>query len=194
VTRRRTALAAAGVVVILLAAWGLTQVLERVMVRPAEQTAEAGTARPEQAQAPVRHITATLFYGSQDGQQLVAIQREVPFGEGSVDQGRQILLAQLTLAPPAPQAAVIPKGTTLRSFHVTESGDAFIDLGPEIVASHPGGSAGELLTVYALVNAVTANLPAVRRVQILVDGKEVDSLAGHVDLRRPLQRNDALVR
>jgi hypothetical protein len=31
-------------------------------------------------------------------------------------------------------------------------------------------------------------------VQILVDGREVDTLAGHIDLRRPLQRNDTLVR
>jgi hypothetical protein len=31
-------------------------------------------------------------------------------------------------------------------------------------------------------------------VQILVDGKEVDTIAGHVDLRRPLTRDDSLVR
>ena len=33
---------------------------------------------------------------------------------------------------------------------------------------------------------MTTNLPAVKAVQILVDGREVDTLAGHVDLRRPL--------
>jgi hypothetical protein len=33
------------------------------------------------------------------------------------------------------------------------------------------------------------NLPAITRVKILVDGKEVDTLAGHVDLRQPLARN-----
>jgi hypothetical protein len=33
------------------------------------------------------------------------------------------------------------------------------------------------------------NLPAIERVQILVDGREVDSLAGHIDLRRPLPGN-----
>jgi hypothetical protein len=43
------------------------------------------------------------------------------------------------------------------------------------------------------VNAVTANLPAISQVQILVDGREVDTLAGHIDLRRPLQQNDTLV-
>ena len=30
---------------------------------------------------------------------------------------------------------------------------------------------------------------AISRVQILVDGKEVDTLAGHVDLRHPLEKN-----
>jgi germination protein M len=41
---------------------------------------------------------------------------------------------------------------------------------------------------------VTANLPAVQRVQILVDGKEVDTIAGHVDIRQPLTRDTSLIR
>jgi len=64
----------------------------------------------------------------------------------------------------------------------------------DVARGHPGGSLNELLTVYAIVNAVSANLPAARRVQILIDGKEADTIAGHVDLRRPLTRNDSLVR
>jgi hypothetical protein len=47
----------------------------------------------------------------------------------------------------------------------------------------------ELLTIYTIVNAITENLPAVTSVQLLVDGKEVETLAGHVDLRRPLTKN-----
>jgi hypothetical protein len=35
---------------------------------------------------------------------------------------------------------------------------------------------------------LTENLPTITRVQILIDGREVDTLAGHVDLRRPLAR------
>ena len=46
-----------------------------------------------------------------------------------------------------------------------------------------------LCGLYTIVNALTVNLPAVKRVQILVDGREVDTLAGHVDLRHPLQKN-----
>jgi hypothetical protein len=139
------------------------------------------------------HITATLFYGAPDGQMLVPVRREVALAPTVVDQGRQILTAQLTAEPPSSYVSVIPAGTTLRAFYVTERGDAFVDLSPDVVRGHPGGSLNELLTVYAIVNVVTANLPAARRVQILVDGKEADTIAGHVDLRRPLTRNDALV-
>ena len=89
---------------------------------------------------------------------------------------------------------VVPKGTKLRAFYVTERGDAFVDLSGDVVSAHPGGSLTELLTVYAIVNAVTSNLPAVQRVQLLVEGKEVDTIAGHVDVRRPLERDTTLVR
>jgi hypothetical protein len=60
---------------------------------------------------------------------------------------------------------------------------------PEIVTAHPGGSLNELLTIYTVVHALTLNLPAITSVQLLVNGKEVDTLAGHVDLRRPLAKN-----
>jgi hypothetical protein len=33
------------------------------------------------------------------------------------------------------------------------------------------------------------NLPSITGVQILVEGREVDTLNGHVDLRRPMARD-----
>jgi Sporulation and spore germination len=72
---------------------------------------------------------------------------------------------------------------------VSERGEAFVDFSKEITSQHTGGALDELFTVYAVVNALTVNLPAITRVQILIDGKEADTLAGHVDLRHPLQKN-----
>jgi len=72
---------------------------------------------------------------------------------------------------------------------VTERGDAFVDFSADITAGHPGGSLEETLTVYTVVDVLAVNLPAITHVQILVDGKEVDTLAGHVDLRQPLAKS-----
>ena len=173
------------VVVTLVAVMSIERLVppRRTAVRPA----------PPQTATATAHINATLFYGSLDGQALIPLRREVPLADGVVAQGAQILRAQLAEAP-APLVSVIPKGTSLRAFYVTDRGDAFVDLSREVSAAHPGGSLMELMTVYAVVNAVTANLPKVQRVQILVDGKSVDTIAGHVDVRRPLARDVSLVR
>jgi spore germination protein GerM len=143
--------------------------------------------------AATAHIEASLFYGAPDGHALVAVRREVELADDPLAQGREILRHQLGAAPP-PYVSVIPEGTTLRAFYVTDRGEAFVDLSSEIITAHPGGSMTELLTVYAIVNAVTANLAAVQRVQLLVEGREVETIAGHVDVRRPLSRDPSLVR
>ena len=183
--------AGVGVLLIGLLAWGVMRSLERLAgIQPApDQVVAEPTAPPP----GVPRITATLFYGSADGGALVAVRREVALAEGTVPQAREILEAQLQRAP-EPYATVIPEGTALRAFYATERGDAFVDLSPEVSTKHSGGSSTELLTVYAIVNAVAANLPTIQRVQILIDGREVDTLAGHVDLRRPLERDFSMVR
>lgn len=179
---------AIGVALLGLLAWGVTSLLERLTEREA---ATAVTATPPPP-SETPHIAATLFYATAEGDALLPVQREVPLAEGLVAQGRQILTAQFA-PPPAPYISAIPPGTMLRAFYVTEKGDAFVDVSG-ISTAHPGGSLTEMLTVHAIVNAVTANLPAVQRVQILVDGKEVDTIAGHVDIRQPLSRDTSLVR
>ena len=50
----------------------------------------------------------------------------------------------------------------------------------------PGGSHNELLAVYAIVSVLTTNLSPVGRVQILVDGREVDTLDRSCGLARAL--------
>lgn len=184
---RRAKIYVASIVIALIGVtWALTQLFTETSPAPVV-TATAP------APAETAHITATLYYGSSDGRALVPVRRDVPLASTVVEQGRQILNVQLQDAP-QPYVQVVPKGTALRAFYVTDRGEAFVDLSGDLVSAHPGGSLTELLTVYALVNAVTANLPAIQRVQLLVEGKEVDTIAGHVDVRRPLEQDATLVR
>ena len=148
----------------------------------------AGVTAATTEPVPQRKITATLFFVSEDGMSLVPVQREVAFAEPVVEQARQIAEAQIG-APVPPFASAIPAGTKLRAIFLSERGDLFVDLTGEVTARHTGGALDELFTVYAIVNAMTVTLPAISRVQILIDGKEVDTLAGHVDLRNPLSKN-----
>ena len=184
IAARRLLMIAAFALVVAFLAWALFVAIPRrytattvTAARPPVPTASSGP-----------KIKAELFYVSEDGQQLVAVEREVPFGEGTVEQAQQIVGAQVAPVP-EPLISPVPAGTKLRGVFVTERGEAYVDLSHEIAANHPGGTLNEILTVYAIVDTLTANLPAITSVQLLIDGKEVATLAGHVDLRRPLTKN-----
>ena len=138
-----------------------------------------------------RTIKAHLYYVSDDGTGLTSVERDVPFAEGG-EQAREIVNAQIAPVD-EPLVSAVPPGTALRAVYITERGDAYVDLSGEAVTAHPGGTLNELLTVYTIVDALTVNLPAIQSVQILIDGKEVATLAGHVDLRQPLAKNLGLV-
>jgi len=138
--------------------------------------------------AEARKIRARLFYVDEQGTGLTGVEREVLYGEGTIEQAKRIVEAQIA-APPEPLASAIPPGTALRRVFFTKAGDMYVDLSPELRQNHPGGTTNEILTVYAIVSVLTTNLPAVTGVQILIDGKEVDTLAGHLDLRRPIERD-----
>ena len=169
----------------LLAAWVLFVGLPRWY--PPDTPPNAGgatTATP----ADDSLVDATLFYISDDGMQLVGFERRLERQAEPSAQARIILEAQLA-EPPAPLLSPIPLGTRLLALYLTERGDAFVDLSEEVTLGHSGGSLEELFTVYAIVNALTANLPAINAVQILINGREVDTLVGHVDLQSPLERN-----
>jgi spore germination protein GerM len=143
-----------------------------------------------QAAAPTseRKIHARLFFVDADGEHLISVEQEVPYGEGTREQAMRIVEAALAPAAP-PNLSAIPPGTKLRALFLTSKGDAYVDLSSEMQKNHPGGTTSEALTVYALVNTLTENLPAITGVQLLIDGKEIDTLAGHLDLRRPLAQN-----
>jgi spore germination protein GerM len=174
-----SALAAVGVVALLFVG------IPRWYGRPVPS---AGTNVPAASAPQGRKIKAQLFYVADDGSRLTGIEREVPYAEQPVDQAREILNAQLTPVT-APLVSAVPSGTTLRALFLTGTGQAFVDLSRDVSMAHPGGSLNELLTIYTIVHSLTLNMPAITAVQLLVDGREVDTLAGHVDLRRPLSKN-----
>jgi spore germination protein GerM len=183
-TARRVLLLGGLTAMAILVAWIVLGFPRWRKVQPTS-TVAAATTTPA---PPGRKIKAHLFYVADDGLRLTSVERDVAYGEGTLEQAREIVAAQIAPAS-EPMVSAVPAGTTLRALFLTEDGQAFVDLSREVIAGHPGGTMSELLTVYTIVNALTANLPAVITVQLLVDGKEVETLAGHVDLRRPLPKN-----
>ena len=146
---------------------------------------------PQVRTEPTAKIRARLFHLAEDGLRLQPVDSEVPFGDGTLEQGRQLdaraaaaAAATVRLGDPAGHDA---EGRSISARRASRSSTS----APRRAARIAGGSLDEIFTVYSIVNTLTDNLPAIAAVQLLVDGHQVDTLAGHVDVRRPLRRTCA---
>jgi hypothetical protein len=187
----RAAAIAAIVLLAVVLGWILFVGLPR-WTAPRQAAAPApASSSSQQTEEPTRKIRARLYYMTADALRLQGADREVEFGEGTLEQARHLIES---LLEPAPESLIspLPAGTRLRGVYVTENGTVFVDLSEEAASGQRGGILEEELAVYSVVNTLADNLPAVKAVQVLVNGREVDTLAGHVDLRHPLVKNAAL--
>jgi len=195
VTSRTANLVTAAGLVSLLAVVTLTaprwaRLLTRPVAGTEEEAAEpagpAAPARDEEAPGEVeRKINAKLFFQAADRPGLVIEERPVAF---STDLGRQLrsVVEELVRGSKIGLGATLAPETKVLDVFVTPRGIAYVDLSRDVVTGHPGGTQAELMTVYSVVNSLTTSFPAVKRVQILVEDKPAETLAGHIDLTRPL--------
>jgi spore germination protein GerM len=84
----------------------------------------------------------------------------------------------------------IPEGVKVLGININEV-TARINFNSALTENHWGGSTGERMTVYSIVNTMT-QFDAIEKVQILIAGEEIKTLAGHLGLTEPLSENDNL--
>jgi spore germination protein GerM len=85
---------------------------------------------------------------------------------------------------------IFPKETKILGFSLKQ-GIAYVNLNQSATQLNVGSSI-EVLAVASIVNTLT-KFPDVFRVKISVEGKEVESLAGHVDVTGLLHYNDQVI-
>ncbi len=134
-----------------------------------------------------------LYFCDRKRPYLVAEERLLSHSEEPVLFGRAIIEA-LIRGPQNGMMRTIPADTILNALYITSDKTAFIDFSQEIRESHPGGSQMEYLTVYSIINSLALNIPEIEKVKILIAGQEIETLAGHIDIRDSLSANMLLVR
>jgi len=153
---------------------------------PAEQvTTTSGVAT-----VPEGSRTVILYFAQIDEPALFTESRQVAVGKDFVEQVSQVVNALID-GPDRAGVSTIPDGTKLLDvFYDSESFILYLDFSGELVAEHPGGSAAEYFTVAAIMKTVSENFSEIRAVQLLVDGSQVGTIAGHVDAYNPLLVRD----
>ena len=98
----------------------------------------------------------------------------------------QVVTALIQETPPNFRNT-IPRGTLLNESYIDTQQTAYLDFSSHLSDGHIGGTTAELLTVTAILKTVFDAFPDdIKQVQILIDGEEVKTLAGHLNLSQPL--------
>lgn len=135
----------------------------------------------------------SLYFADADNAFLKSEQKKISRSSDPVKFGRAII-ESLIKGSEGELGRTIPEETLLKTFNVAKDGSAYADFTSAIRDKHPGGSSSELLTVYSIVNSLVMNIPEIKRVKILIEGRESMTLAGHIDLRFPFTVNTAITR
>ncbi|PKM82956.1 MAG: hypothetical protein CVU89_02135 [Firmicutes bacterium HGW-Firmicutes-14] len=145
------------------------------------------TAQAQETQG--EKVTLALCFADQNGDYLTIEQREIALVPGLA----RAAVNELIRGPEGKGlSTTIPEGTRLLDINI-DNGLCTVDFSSEFRENHWGGSSGEILTVYSVVNTLT-QFATVEKVEILVEGQRIETLAGHMDLTVPVYRNTQIIR
>ena len=134
-------------------------------------------------------VNIKVYYPDENATGLVAVEKSIKDTDNKYQAAVEALMAGTDKKG---LANVFPKKAKL--LQVTVSGKvAKVDFSRELQKNFVGGSTGEEMLVGSVVNTLT-EFPEIQKVQILVDGQEVETLSGHMDLSQPLPRMTELLK
>ena len=129
--------------------------------------------------------SVTLYFASRDADGLVAETREVPVREGIVSEVKAVIAALVSGPESDDGVSAIPSGTRiLQVFWVEDSQTLFLDFNRGITTGD--GSTAEYYIITTIIRTIGANFPQAARLQLLVEGYPVETLAGHYGVSKPL--------
>ncbi len=135
----------------------------------------------------------TLFFSDQEAEYLIGEKRQIRKGEDT-EEGPKQLLKELIKGPRGKLLPTLPSRTRVLSIDIDEKGTATVNFDRTLTRDHPGGSSAEMMTVYSVVNSLTFNFPEIKKVQFVVEGKEIESLTGHLSLSQSISPKPDLLR
>lgn len=154
------------------------------------QNALPNSSAAENPQSPSvsEQIKLTIYFPTPDGDGLVAVNRTVTV----TNNDRIQAIFQELSNPPSGSYNPLPKGTKLLSSAI-QNGVATLNLSKEFQKNFTGGSAGEEMTYFSIVNSLTS-LPNIESVQFLLEGEKLDAILGNYATTKPMKRNTSLIR
>jgi len=158
-----------------------------------EKKKDKETVKPTAKAETTQEIALKLYFPNDQGTKLTSVTRNVKIStEDKTDKYKAALNELIIGTADKGMSNIIPRHAKLLAVKL-EGDKIVVDFSGEVVKNFVGGSTGEEMLVGSVVNTLT-EFKEIKTVQILVDGKQVESLSGHMDLTQPIGRMENLLR
>jgi spore germination protein GerM len=163
---------------------------QKTVTTPKDNQAGASKEDPK----TISKQTISLYFSDDQAMFLLPEKREIQLANNATqEQLIEATVKQLIEGPKTKELQpTFPPETRLLGVKV-ENGTAIVDFSSELRSKHWGGSAGESMTLGSLVNTLT-EIKGIDKVQLLLEGKKVESLLGHMDTSVPLTRDESMIK
>jgi spore germination protein GerM len=141
---------------------------------------------------PERKEVLLYFSDSEEGY-LVGEKRKI-LRKSAVQEEAKETIIELIKGPSGKLIPTLPPRTELLTLQISDTGVARVNFSPALSKDHPGGSSAEMMTVYSIVNSLSVNFPQIKRVQILIDGRPIPTIVGHLSLEHPVTPKPDLIK
>ncbi len=133
-----------------------------------------------------------LYFSDANERFLKPEERYIPKENIPTEQAKEVVRALLD-GSKTKLINTFPDKVTLESITIDDSQTAHVSFDNSLVQRHPGGSASEMATIYSLTNSLIKNVSGIKKVKLLIAGKEVESIRGHINTRHPFTMNKELL-
>jgi spore germination protein GerM len=134
-----------------------------------------------------------LYFSDREGEYLIGEKREIIKRSQVKEEVRETIF-ELIKGPKGKLTPTLPLRTKLLTLQINDVGVAKVNFNLALPRDHPGGSTAEMMTVYSIVNSLALNFPQIKRVQFLIDGRPIETIAGHISLKQPVSPKPDLIK
>ncbi len=148
----------------------------------------------EQISIEAQKIVLALYFADSTTAELVAEKRFIPKNKAEdIATLAQTALEELEKGPISGSLTnTLPKGAKKLTVKV-DNKTATVNMTKDFVKKHPGGSTGEVLTVYAIVNTLT-EIEGIDTVQFTIDDEIVEEFKGHLEFDKPFKGDESYIK
>jgi len=141
----------------------------------------------------VKSREVVLYFSDDQAMNLVGVKRSIE------NPTAKSIVAELVKGPSAQSEGTgkligtLPVGVEILDVQVKEN-IAYVDFKGN-VSEKISGSAGEGMALFSIINTLILDKElGIKKVQFLVEGKNVDSIAGHYDVSKPMSEDIKMIK